>query len=239
MISLNTYSFALRMGLIKSNKKIEWKFNDFIKYTIRNSIKRIEFPIDYFSKKENQNYEYFFKILKKKRIYSIIDLENFSIVSIKKLLKLSNKYNFEFIRVKMSNFFGGNRYLDNNFKNKKKYFLKKIQKCSLLIKDSKLKILIENHQDLNSNEIIDIIMKCKYKNIGINWDIGNSLPTCETPMAFFKNAKKYIYNVHCKDYNIILSDKGYFLKRAILGKGIINFKLFASYFKKKKNQYFS
>ena len=222
------------MGLIPNNKENDWKFIDFIKYIKKNKIKGIEFPIDFFSKKEKKNFEYYFKILKKNKIYGIIDLEDISIRYINQLMQLSSKYDFRFIRVKMSNLFGGNRYLQSNFQPKKKIFIKNLKKASAIIKKTKLKILIENHQDLSSLEIIKIIKSCKYKNIGINWDIGNSLPTCETPTDFFNNAKKYIYNVHCKDYKVILSSKGFYMKRTNLGNGVINFKLFAKYFKSKK-----
>jgi len=234
MISLNTYSFAINMGLIKNNKKNDWKFLDFVKYAKQKKLKGIEFPIDFFSKKENQKFDYFFKIAKKNNIYTIIDLEEISLNSIRKLIKLYEKYEFKFIRVKMSNLFGGNRHIQKNFNLQKKNFLNKLNKASQLIGYNGLKILIENHQDLSSKEIIDIIKKNKFKNLGINWDIGNSLPTCETPLDFFNNAKKYIYNVHCKDYKVILSSNGYFMKRTTLGNGIINFKQFSRYFKKKK-----
>ena len=72
MISLNTYSFGYTMGLL--NKKKIWYFKDFIKFIKKINLKRIEFPVDYFSKKENKNFEFFFKILKKNNIKFIVDL---------------------------------------------------------------------------------------------------------------------------------------------------------------------
>ena len=63
MISLNTYSFALRMGLLSKKKKIQWNLRDFVDYSKNIGIKRIEFPIDYCAKIENQSCEYFFKLL--------------------------------------------------------------------------------------------------------------------------------------------------------------------------------
>ena len=219
------------MGLIPNNKENDWKFIDFVKYIKRENIKGIEFPIDFFAKKERQNFEFFFEILKKNKVYAVVDLEDLSLKYIKQLVMLSGNYDFKFIRIKMSNLFGGNRYLQNNFNSKKKRFEEKLKKCSKIISNTKLKILIENHQDLSSIEIIKIIKKCKYKNVGINWDVGNSLPTCETPSDFFNNAKKYIYNVHCKDYKVILSSEGYYMKRTTLGNGVINFKLFVKFFK--------
>ena len=51
MIALNTYSFAIRMGLIGNNKKI-WKFENFLKFCKKKKIKKIEFTFDFFEKKE-------------------------------------------------------------------------------------------------------------------------------------------------------------------------------------------
>ena len=60
MISLNTYSFAIRMGLLKNKMNI-WNFKDFLKFCKKKKIKKIEFPIAYFSKIEEKNFEYYFK----------------------------------------------------------------------------------------------------------------------------------------------------------------------------------
>tara|TARA_B100000795_G_C22704384_1_gene400966 strand:+ start:308 stop:502 length:195 start_codon:yes stop_codon:yes gene_type:complete len=53
MISLNTYSFAIKMGLIPNNKDNDWKFIDFVKYIKKKNTKGIEFPIDFFAKNYN------------------------------------------------------------------------------------------------------------------------------------------------------------------------------------------
>ena len=182
MISLNAYSFGYAMGLLNKNKI--WYFKDFINFIKKNNLKRIEFPVDYFSKKEKKNFEFFFKILKKENIKFIVDLEDLNINSFITLKNLSKKYDFTLIRVKMSNYFGGNRHLIKNFNLTKKTFVKKLKKIVRILKDSPLKIAIENHQDLNSKELINIINKTSKKKVGINWDIGNSLATIETPEDF-------------------------------------------------------
>ena len=232
MIALNTYSFAIRMGLIGNNKKI-WKFENFLKFCKKKKIKKIEFPIDFFAKKEEKNFEFFFKLLEKYKLKYLIDLENFEISHVNKILSLSKKYPNKIIRVKMSNFFGGNRYKQKNFLKCKKNFITKLRKVTPILEKNNCQIAIENHQDLSSLEIIEIIKNLKSKKIGINWDIGNSLATCETPDQFFKNTKKYILNVHCKNYKIILSDKGFFLKRCVIDEGSINIMKYLKFFRKK------
>ena len=55
MISLNTYSFGYSMGLLKKAPAKSWKLIDFIKFCKPKKINSLEFPIDYFLKKEKRN----------------------------------------------------------------------------------------------------------------------------------------------------------------------------------------
>ena len=233
MITLNTYSFALRMGLL-NNKEKKWTFENFLTFCKKKKLKSIEFPIDYFSKIEKKNFEYYFNLLKNYNLDPVIALENFEIQYIKKLINNSKKYDLKIIRIKMSNNFGGNRYKQKNFYILKKKFINKLQKIKNIIKKTNLKIAIENHQDLSSHDLIKIIKDLRCKNIGLTWDIGNSLATCETPDQFFENTKNNIFSVHCKNYKIILSDNGFFLKRSKINEGSINIKKYIKFFKKNK-----
>jgi hypothetical protein len=221
------------MGLAKNSKK-NMNFLDYITFSKANNIKNLEFPIDYFSKIEKKNFLHYFKILKKNNFNFIIDLEDLNFKKLKELVELSKIYNFNIIRIKMSNFFGGNRYLVKNFDKLKIKFIDDLKNAIKIIKKTNLKFAIENHQDLNSKELVEIIKKTSKNKVGINWDIANSLATIETPDDFFKNVKKYIINVHSKDYKIILSNEGFYLKRCIIGDGVVNFKKYISFFKKKK-----
>lgn len=233
MITLNTYSFALRMGLL-NNKERKWTFEKFLNFCKKKKLKKIEFPIDYFSKIEKRNFEYYFELLKSYNLDTVVALENFEIKYIKKLIIASKKYDLKMIRIKMSNNFGGNRYKQKDFYILKKKFIKKLQKIKNIINKTNLKIAIENHQDLSSQDLIKIIRDLKCKNLGLTWDIGNSLATCETPDQFFDNTKNYIFNAHCKNYKIILSNNGFFLKRAKINEGSINIKKYIKFFKKKE-----
>ncbi len=231
MISLNTYSFAIRMGLLKNKMNI-WNFKDFLKFCKKKKLKKIEFPIDYFSKIEEKNFEYYFKLLKKYNLNTVIALENFEIKYIKNLIKISNNYDFEIIRIKMSNCFGGNRYKQKDFYSLKKRFVKNLRSVKEILKKTRLKLAIENHQDLSSQDLIEIIKDLNCKNIGITWDIGNSLATCETPDQFFRNTKKFIFSAHCKNYKVILSNSGFFLKRCKIHEGSVDIKRYVKFFKK-------
>ena len=234
MISLNAYSFGYSMGLLRKKNKGPWKLMDFIKFCKNQEIDFLEFPIDYFSNKEKTSFKKLFLILEKENIQPVIDLENINLNIIKQLAHLNEEFKFGLIRIKMSNYFGGNRHEISNFEKTKRNFVISIKKILNIIKKTNLKIAIENHQDLTSKEIIKIIKSTSVEKVGVNWDMGNSLATIETPENFFENVKKYIFNVHSKDYRVIRSKEGFFLKRCIIGKGIVNFKKFIDYFRKEE-----
>ena len=221
------------MGLVKEAQK-SMKFEEFVFFSKKNGIHSLEFPIDYFCKIENKKLDYYFKILASNQINTIIDLEDLNFTTLKKLADISKEFKFNIIRVKMSNFFGGNRYLIKNFYKIKNKFINDLKKSIKIIDKTDLRFAIENHQDLNSKELVDILRNTSITKVGINWDIANSLATIETPDEFFNTTKKYILNVHSKDYKVINSNNGFFLKRCVIGTGIVKFKNYIDFFKKNK-----
>ena len=119
----------------------------------------------------------------------------------------------------MSNLFGGNRYKQADFYKKKKNFVKFIKKSVKLIDNSRILLVIENHQDLNSHDLNKIVNELGSEFVAINWDIGNSVACGETPDDFYNNSSKYIKNIHLKDYNIFYNGKIIILNRVPFGKG--------------------
>ena len=152
MISLNTYSFGIGMGLVKGTKKK--KFQDFVKFLKKNKLSKLEFPIDYFSKKENRKIDFYFKLLKKSKVHPIIDLEDLDKEIIRHLVKLNKIFNYEIIRIKMSNFFGGNRYLVKNFKKTQRNFIRKLKESVKLIENSKLKFAIRSFAGMGGMTVL-------------------------------------------------------------------------------------
>ena len=88
-----------------------------------------------------------------------------------------------------------------------------------ILKKNHIKLAIENHQDLDSNDILKIIKYVGKNYVGINFDIGNTFATCELPLEFFKKVKKYIINIHLKDYIILPTKKGYALYKCPIMEG--------------------
>ena len=128
--------------------------------------------------------------------------------------------------------YGGNKFLIKNYRKNLKKFKNIINDYKKYFLKNKFIFCIENHQDLNSYDLIEIINELGSDFIGINWDIGNSIACGETPHDFFKNSSKYIKNIHLKDYDIYFKGKVVKLNRVPFGKGYlknINIKSFINH----------
>lgn len=80
----------------------------------------------------------------------------------------------------------------------------------------------ENHQDLNSLDLIRICDEVGGKHIGVTLDAVNPLAVAEEPIAFAQALGSRIVNVHLKDYYIYLTTEGYRLVRSGLGDGVLD-----------------
>ena len=140
-----------------------------------------------------------------------------------KLIKISNKIDVNFIRLKCTSILSCERY-----KYKKKWniklnlIIKKINQIKEFLNKYKIKLAIENHQDLDSNDLKYIISKVGKEYVGINFDVGNAFATCEYPVDFFNKIKNHILNIHLKDYIILYNNKGYSLNRCPILDGNSN-----------------
>jgi len=85
-----------------------------------------------------------------------------------------------------------------------------------------IKIAIENHGDVNSTELIQIVEKLSNPNIGICFDLGNTLMTFEDPLEAADKTAPYIVTTHFKDYKIQLTNYGFKVVGVAPGKGNID-----------------
>lgn len=90
-----------------------------------------------------------------------------------------------------------------------------------------LTILIENHQDFTSRELVGF---CDDYGPAVNivYDTGNSFPVAEAPLDFTRVIAPYVRHVHLKDYRVQWTDEGIRLVRCAIGNGAVPFaELFA------------
>ncbi len=85
-----------------------------------------------------------------------------------------------------------------------------------------IKIAIENHGDVNSDELIYIIEKVASPNIGICLDLGNSLLTFEDPIEAAEKMAPFAFTTHVKDYSVQMTNYGFKVSGVPLGHGNID-----------------
>ncbi len=93
--------------------------------------------------------------------------------------------------------------------------------------DAGLALAIEDHQDLGSEELVEISEEAG-ENVGVIFDTGNPFAVGEDPVAFARRASHRIRHVHLKDYVAQPTDEGYRLVRCAIGDGCVPFQEIAS-----------
>jgi len=227
-ISLSLYSIPYSVGFIKNVDGLEEEEKlsivDVALMAKKLGLGGIEFPIDIcFPDLEEKQLDIFFEKMRILGIKCTIDFENFSCRNTKKILPILNKWSIKFIRVKISSFYGGNRHLNPKYYKDLVTFEDNLKVCIDDLNRYSIKILIENHQDVVVEDLLEIIKKYGKEIVGVNWDIGNSLPSCETPETFLKKTGEFIENIHLKDYKLYKHNDGYSLNRCALGDGFVDF----------------
>lgn len=85
-----------------------------------------------------------------------------------------------------------------------------------------VKIAIENHGDLNSDELVSLVQQVDSPNVGICLDLGNSMATFEDPVEALEKMAPYSFTTHFKDYAVQMTNYGFKVKGIALGDGNID-----------------
>jgi len=84
-----------------------------------------------------------------------------------------------------------------------------------------LKVAIENHMELRSEELLQIAARVGSPNLGFCFDTGNSLAVLEEPLAAARNLAPLVLMVHLKDATITLQADTALMHGVPLGEGIV------------------
>jgi sugar phosphate isomerase/epimerase len=224
-ISLSLYSFGYGAGFIKDDRQEITSPMDLSKLAqvaLQHSLGGVEFPIDRLVPDGDQ-----------RRVADVIDqmlalglraridLEVFDAEYLERLIPVVASRQLGFVRVKTSNFYGGNRYQHPELAHDLQILTEGLRKNLSALKDTGTRVLIENHQDIVMSDYWRLWDEFGQEHVGMTWDIGNSLPACERPLDLLAAAGPAIGNVHLKDYQLIRCDQGYRMVRCALGRGQI------------------
>jgi sugar phosphate isomerase/epimerase len=227
-VSLSIYSFGYAAGFLQDNRPEAAPpvvtIGNVADLARQHGLGGIEFPVDrYFKVRELDRAEAFIGGLLRDGMNVAVDLEHFDVPYIRAFLPVLSRQGLGFARIKMSSFYGGNRYLEARFADQVSDFVAALRSLLPALRRQGIKLLIENHQDLGAEDLIRIIGATSADCIGINWDIGNSLAVLDTPETFLRKAGGFIGNVHLKDYRLCRCEKGFYLVRCALGEGVVEF----------------
>ncbi|MBM4135060.1 MAG: sugar phosphate isomerase/epimerase [Nitrospira sp.] len=227
-VSLSIYSFGYAAGFLHDDRPEAAPpavtIGNVAEIARQHGLGGIEFPVDrYFKIHELDRAEAFIGGLLRNGMNVAVDLENFDPPYIRAVLPILSRHRLRFARIKMSGFYGGNRYLEPRFAEQVADFVRALRSLLPELRRAGIKLLIENHQDLGAEDLIRIIGATSSDCIGINWDIGNSLAVLDTPETFLRKAGGFVGNVHLKDYRLYRCEKGFYLSRCALGEGVVEF----------------
>ena len=227
-VSLSIYSFGYSAGFIHDRRPEAAMpvvtIDNILDLAQQHGLGGIEFPVDrYFKTEELEKAHNFIRRILDKGMHVAVDLEDFQPAYIRALLPILSRSGLKFVRIKMSGFYGGNRYREPAFSQWLSNFVEGLRSLQPDLHDSGIKLLIENHQDLGADDLARIIGATSSDCVGINWDIGNSLAVLDTPETFLRKAGDFIGNVHLKDYRLFRCEGGFYLSRCSLGRGVVDF----------------
>jgi sugar phosphate isomerase/epimerase len=152
-----------------------------------------------------------------------LDVEEFAVDTVRALLPSASRLGLRWVRIKLGACYGGNRHLVADFAAQAQAFAEALRALLPALRRWGIRLLIENHQDLTAEELVDIIGATSADHVGITWDVGNSLAAGDTPASFLRQAGGFIGNVHLKDYRLARVAGGVALTRCALGQGVVEF----------------
>ncbi len=86
----------------------------------------------------------------------------------------------------------------------------------------KLTVGIENHFDLDSDSLIEIVKEIEDDHVGLILDTTNCLGFIEEPEILVQKFLPYLCSIHLKDYIVQKVEAGYFITGTPLGEGLLN-----------------
>lgn len=230
-IGLSTSAFAYNVGTAGKNTERKnpnpWTLEEFIDFVSQHNLGGIEMPLARFVPDLNVNrLDKVHEILSDRGMFFIMDAERaLDVEEINRLMPIAKAFNSSIIRIKTSNILScARKKLGHPWPEHVEYCISTLKKLAPQLREQGLKIAIENHQDLDSHDLLKIVEAVGVDVVGVTFDIGNAFSVCEDPIFFAQKLGSSIINIHLKDYKIFRSTEGFRLARCPLGAGSVDFK---------------
>jgi sugar phosphate isomerase/epimerase len=99
--------------------------------------------------------------------------------------------------------------------------LREIASCVHPLEESGVRLAIENHGDVRSDELVELVEEIGSPHVGICLDVGNSLCVLEEPLSAARRMIPFAFTVHFKDYTIQGTPSGCKITGVPLGEGVL------------------
>ena len=91
-----------------------------------------------------------------------------------------------------------------------------------IVKKHRLRLAVENHKDLTSEELSKLMREFSSEWIGVNVDTGNNLALLEDPYQTVEMLAPFAMSVHLKDMAVQPHEKGIRLSEITCGQGFLD-----------------
>jgi sugar phosphate isomerase/epimerase len=91
-----------------------------------------------------------------------------------------------------------------------------------VVEKHKVRLAVENHKDLQSSELVEVIRKLDSPFVGVCIDTGNNIALLETPKKTVELLTPYAFTTHIKDMGVEEFTDGFRLAEVPLGTGFLD-----------------
>lgn len=158
--------------------------------------------------------------IEERRMFIETGAMNSNPMYLKTMLMVSNKLGSTILRVIPEiNRYGSKKDIQDQLNS----IIKDIEKVLDVAKDFNVRLALENHANLSSEELLYIIKSVDDNFIGVCLDTMNSIVLMEHPLKTVQVLAPYSITVHLKDFRIEKNPRGHKIIGVPLGEGLVDF----------------
>jgi sugar phosphate isomerase/epimerase len=97
--------------------------------------------------------------------------------------------------------------------------IQKLKEIMSYCEKKDVRIAVENHQDLTSGQILEVLEQVDHPHLGVCLDTGNALGVLEDPLAAAERLAPHTFMTHIKEYAVMQKGSGYVFWTVPTGQG--------------------
>ncbi len=216
-IGLGSYAYRYAIKFIDHRKASYMTIFDFLEEASRLNFKAVQlcenFDYKNYSKEKLKTIN---RIANELGLIIELGLSGLSKDNLLKHLEIANLLSSNFIRVVLSN---KGKYPENKPNELMSNSINILKEILPIYREQNVFIGIENHFDLPTNMLVDLVRKINDEHVGLIFDTTNHLAFIEKPENTLKLFMPHLMSVHIKDYLVQKVEAGYLISGTILGEG--------------------